>query len=182
MTTLADVPRPDGSDFRFDEEHVQEYREIVAKEVVNCAQHVYNNLGDGYQEQFYHKALEIEFDERDIEYQSEVKIPVRYKGHVIGHKRPDFRVGGMGSVLVEIKQAPELLQKHKRQLANYCKVFDRNDDATSQMPGLLINFPQNDTEYEVLNVSETNIDIEQINHTSRDDDRLPIDMYATSSD
>ncbi|MFN3404550.1 MAG: GxxExxY protein [Cytophagaceae bacterium] len=58
--------------------------------IIGCAMRVHSTLGNGYQEVFYQRALEIEFRKNEIDYIREYEIPVYYEGYEIGRKRVDF--------------------------------------------------------------------------------------------
>ncbi len=50
------------------------YKDLAYK-VVGCFYSVYNQLGPGFKESAYHKALAIEFDIQNIAYEEEKRLP-----------------------------------------------------------------------------------------------------------
>ena len=51
---------------------------------------VHRELGNGFQEVIYQRALEIEFSKKMIPFEREFNMPVLYKGEEIGTRRVDF--------------------------------------------------------------------------------------------
>lgn len=59
------------------------YKDLAYK-LVGCFYNVYNELGPGFKESVYHRALAIEFDIQDIPYEKEKRITIEYKGKNAG--------------------------------------------------------------------------------------------------
>ena len=93
---------------------------------------VHRELGFGFLEAVYQCALALEFQEREIPFQAEVPLPVRYKGKLLtcGY-RADFIF--YEDFLVETKAIAELTRADDAQLINELK-------ATGLERGLLLNF------------------------------------------
>lgn len=103
----------------------------LTHKIIGCAMEVHNQLGNGFQEVIYQRALAIEFGLQGIGYQREMEMPLQYKGEDIGSRRVDFFVEDL--VMVEIKAIEKLEPVHKAQAINYCEAYHIAD-------GLLINF------------------------------------------
>jgi GxxExxY protein len=103
----------------------------LTHKIIGCAMEVHNQLGNGFQEVVYQRALSIELNLNQIEHQRELEMPLEYKGYDVGTRRVDFFVEGM--VMVEIKAIEKLEGVHKAQAINYCEAYNIAD-------GLLINF------------------------------------------
>lgn len=89
-------------------------------------------LGHGFQEAIYQRALAIELVNAGLVVTREAQIPIFYKGAPIGTFIADFVVEN--SVIVELKALDALLQPvHFGQCLNYMRVSNLN-------VGLLINF------------------------------------------
>ena len=58
--------------------------------VIGAAMEVHNVLGGGFLETIYQKALAKEFSLRKIAFAEQVKLPVSYKGSLIGEYFADF--------------------------------------------------------------------------------------------
>lgn len=106
------------------------YSELTSK-IIGCAMTVHSELGNGFQEVIYQRALEIEFRLQGINFSREHEMPVYYKGYQIGTRRVDFLVEDV--VSVELKAVTELLDVHLAQAINYLEAYDLE-------VGLLINF------------------------------------------
>ncbi len=95
--------------------------ELILKElayrVVGAAMAVHTALGPGYLEAVYHKALAYELTTRGITYQSKVKLPVSYRGMVVGEYEADFVVDDL--MVVEIKATSAFHARHHAQVINY---------------------------------------------------------------
>ncbi|WP_243754680.1 GxxExxY protein [Flavobacterium jejuense] len=82
-------------------------------------------------EKVYHNALLIELKSRGFEIESQKKLKVFYKSHIVGEYVPDIIVNE--SVIVELKCVEYLIETHENQLLNYLK-------ATKCEVGLILNF------------------------------------------
>lgn len=106
------------------------YSELTSK-IIGCAMAVHSELGNGFQEVIYQRALEIEMNIQGINFFREYEMPVFYKQHQIGTRRVDFLVEGI--IAVELKAIIELQDVHLAQAINYLEAYDLE-------VGLLINF------------------------------------------
>jgi GxxExxY protein len=91
---------------------------------------VHTNMGPGFEEKFYQRALELEFPDHNLFGEREVEIAVNYKGCMLGHKRVDFVIE---EVMIEIKAKAALEDVDFVQALSYLK-------ASGNKVGLLINF------------------------------------------
>lgn len=109
----------------------REESDKMAYRVIGCAMEVHSDLGNGFQEKVYQRALAFELDRAGVNYCREPEIKIIYKSLSIGTRRVDFLVAD--SICVEIKAAVELTKVHLAQAKNYLEAF--------KLPsGLLINF------------------------------------------
>jgi len=92
---------------------------------------VRRELGSGFPEIIYQRALAVELNEAGINFQGEVHLPVYYKTTTIGARRADFLIENQ--VLVELKATAELIPSNYAQVINYLKAYRLE-------VGLLINF------------------------------------------
>ncbi|WP_203258809.1 GxxExxY protein [Hyunsoonleella ulvae] len=82
---------------------------------------VYNNLGSGFSEIVYKDAIEYEFKSLNIPFEREKEYSVNYKDTVLSHKfYADFIV--YNKIILELKCAESLHDKHISQCLNYLKV------------------------------------------------------------
>ncbi len=108
-------------------------REDLSYKAIGAMIEVHKQLGPGFLESIYHRALEIEFTEQNIPFESEKEIPLIYKGANIGTHRLDFLINN--ELIIELKTVDILHKKHYAQVKSYLK-------ATSKNEGLLVNFSE----------------------------------------
>jgi len=101
-------------------------------DVVGCCFNVRGVLGPYLNEYMYQEALEMEFQDQNMEYVREYQFAVDYKGREIKHRHyVDFLV--KGNVLVECKAIEALGNEQRQQLWNYMRL-------TKIKVGILVNF------------------------------------------
>lgn len=106
--------------------------EQTAKTILDAAMAVHMALGPGLLESVYEVSLCHELAERGIPFESQVPLPVVYKGmRLDAGLRLDLVVDG--KVIVELKAVENTQPVHKAQLLTYLKL-------TRLRLGLLINF------------------------------------------
>ncbi|MCK4311815.1 MAG: GxxExxY protein [Candidatus Cloacimonetes bacterium] len=103
----------------------------ITDKIIRCFYNVFDELGAGFLESIYVKALIIELKNIGLNIESEKEIKVNYKGTIIGNFRADIVVED--KVIIEIKAISSLNSQHEAQLLNYLK-------ATGIRVGLLVNF------------------------------------------
>ena len=106
--------------------------ERIAKHIVNAAFEVHKELGPGLFESVYEVCLVEELRNRGLFVESQVKIPVVFKGKTL---EKEFVVDLLveKSVIIELKAVENLLPVHEVQLVTYLKLADKK-------LGFLINF------------------------------------------
>lgn len=103
----------------------------LTHKIIGCAMQVHRTIGNGFQEVIYQRALAIELNYNNIEFEREMEMQIYYRDSHIGTRRVDFFVEEC--VMVEIKAIERIAGVHKTQAINYCEVYNIAD-------GLLINF------------------------------------------
>ena len=106
------------------------YSELTGK-IIGCAMEVHKELGNGFQEVIYQRALAIELRQQGISFHREFEMPVMYKNIQVGTRRVDFLVEQV--ISVEIKAITVLEKVHLAQAINYLEAYNLEI-------GLLINF------------------------------------------
>lgn len=99
-------------------------------QIIGAAQRVHRELGPGYREKIYQRALALELPARGIEFVREARIPIHYRGREIGVQRVDFVAA---DVLVEVKAKGEIEAVDVIQALSYLR-------ASRYEIGLLLNF------------------------------------------
>ena len=102
---------------------------------------VHRQLGCGFQEYIYQRALEIELQHRNVEAKKEFEIKIYYKGEHIGLRSVDFLI--QDAITVELKAVTERQETHMAQAINYL-------EASSYPVGLLINFGSKSLQFKRL--------------------------------
>lgn len=105
--------------------------EALVTTVIGCGLTVHRELGPGFLESIYHKALCLELDAHGLGFESEKAVAVRYRGWLIPGQRIDLVVGGQ--VIVEVKAVRRLRRIHEAQVLSYLKT-------TGLRVALLMNF------------------------------------------
>lgn len=103
----------------------------LTKSIIGIYYDVYNELGYGFLEKVYHRAMIIELNKNGYEVEHEKKIEVFYKNEVVGIYIPDLIINK--AVILELKCVEYLIEAHENQLINYLK-------ATDCEVGLVLNF------------------------------------------
>ena len=103
----------------------------LTREIIGAFYEVYNELGFGFSEAVYQRALPVALLARGVSCELELAFVVSFKGEVVGNFRADLIVGG--KVIVECKTADQILPIHETQILNYLK-------ATGIPLGLILNF------------------------------------------
>jgi len=103
----------------------------VTQKIISCALEVHSALGPGLLENLYEEALVEEFKLRNILFERQKEIIMKYKGKNIGNHRIDLLVED--KVIVELKATDAINKIYEAQLLTYLK-------ATNKRIGLLVNF------------------------------------------
>ena len=98
--------------------------------IIGACIEVHKNLGPGFQEVIYQRALALELQAAGLEFEREVVVPVHYKGKEIGSRRVDFVVE---DCMVEIKARSSFEREDYVQTLSYLK-------ASGFGLALLVNF------------------------------------------
>jgi GxxExxY protein len=106
------------------------YEDLTAK-IIGCAMEVHNDLGNGFQEVVYQRALAFEMQSVGLAFKRELEMPLFYKTHNVGLRRVDFFVED--KIMVELKALVELEEVHLAQGINYLEAYGMD-------VGLLLNF------------------------------------------
>jgi len=108
------------------------YLKDLIYQVNGCAIEVHKHLGPGLLESVYHSCLKKELTIRGFDFQTELIIPINYKGlEVEAGLRCDLFLEK--SLVVELKAVEKVLPIHEAQLLTYMKLLEAPI-------GLIINF------------------------------------------
>jgi GxxExxY protein len=105
--------------------------------VVASALEVHKNMGLGFEEEAYSKALAVEFDLRGIPHESQREVTLDYKGSVAGTYTLQFVVDNR--IVVVVKADTEIEEMDEAKVRTYLKV--------SKLPlGIILDFGRSDLE------------------------------------
>ena len=99
--------------------------------IIGAAMEVHKILGPGYLEAVYQATLVHKLTLRGISFEQLQRLPVRYKGVLVGEYMADLVVAE--KLIVELKAVSALNASHEAQALNYLA-------ATSMRLALLLNF------------------------------------------
>ncbi|MEI8113644.1 MAG: GxxExxY protein [Bacteroidia bacterium] len=107
------------------------YNKLGTK-IIDAAMQVHRELGPGLLESVYEVCLIEELRNRGVEVQSQVRIPIFYKGKQLNK---DFIIDLLveNKIIIELKAVEDLLPVHEVQLVTYLKL-------SGMKLGYLINF------------------------------------------
>ena len=107
-----------------------EHEELTHK-IIGCAYTVFNQLGFGFLESVYRKAMVIDLSRTGLKVEEEKTLQVYYDDIVVGNFSADLFVED--TVVVELKSVQNTVEGHEVQLVNYLNGLKKEI-------GLLINF------------------------------------------
>jgi GxxExxY protein len=110
----------------------------VTEKIIGAAFSVYGELGYGFLESVYQRAMQVELQHRGLKCEIECPIKVKYRNVIVGDFRADLFVNDV--VIVELKTAKDYNAEDEPQLLNELK-------ATGIKVGLLINFGRTKVEF-----------------------------------
>lgn len=107
------------------------YLKEICYKINGAVFEVFRELGAGFLEKVYERALLVELRTIGIEASAQVPICVKYKDEIVGEYFADIVVEN--SIIIELKAVEKIQKIHAAQLINYLK-------ATNYKLGLLVNF------------------------------------------
>jgi len=103
----------------------------LSYQIVGMLFEVFRELGSGYQEKYYQKAIAKELKYCGIKYGEQVPVPLVYKGDKIGIYYLDFLIED--KIVLEIKKEKHFSRKNIEQVFGYLK-------SRGMKLGILANF------------------------------------------
>lgn len=115
--------------------------EKLTEKIIGVCFEVLNELGSGFLESVYQKALVWALVQAGLMVQEQVPLKVVFRGKIVGEFIADIVVGSQ--VVLELKSGKALNAEQEAQLLNYLK-------ATGMKVGLLLNFGRPKLEWKRL--------------------------------
>lgn len=110
----------------------QKYIDELTYSIIGCAIEVHKQLGPGLIESVYEKCFERELNLKGLNYISQQRVPVHYKGlQLDAELRYDVLIENL--IITELKSIEGLLPVHEAVLLTYMKLLEKPK-------GILINF------------------------------------------
>ena len=106
----------------------------LSNKVLGLAISVHKEIGPGFVESIYEKALSYELGKARIKFEEQKEIRVKYKSVDLGHQRIDFLIDN--EIIIEIKSVSEINKIHEAQILSYLKTAEKK-------LGLILNFARN---------------------------------------
>ena len=105
----------------------------LSSQIIDAAITIHKELGPGLLESVYHSCMLLELENMGVKTQSEVLLPVFYRGQKLDGQ--EFRLDLLieDQIIVELKSVSKVEPVHKKQLLTYLRLADKP-------LGLLINF------------------------------------------
>lgn len=120
------------------------YPELSYK-IIGIMFEIYNELGPGYQEKHYQRAISEAFKKHNIFFQEQALIPLKFQDHKIGNYFLDFIVDN--KIILEIKRGERFINTNIKQLNSYLKTTNLN-------LGILVNFTNNGLKFKrIVNIN-----------------------------
>jgi GxxExxY protein len=116
------------------------HEDLTGKALEACFE-VAKELGAGFLESVYEKALVVALRQKGLSAKEQVPLAVKFRGHVVGEFFADILLED--KVIIELKAARALTTEHQAQIINYL-------NATGIEVGLLVNFGNPRLEYKRL--------------------------------
>ena len=105
----------------------------LSSKVIVAAINVHKELGPGLLESVYGACMAIELKEMDLKVESEVSLPVFYRGQKVSEEGFRLDLVIEDRIIVELKSVEKVQPVHKKQLLTYLRL-------AKKPLGLLINF------------------------------------------
>lgn len=116
--------------------------EKLTENILAAAFEVSNELGNGFLESVYERALLLALKEKGIFAESQMPLKVVFRNQLVGEFFADIVVEN--KIILELKAVKAIAPEHIAQVLNYLK-------ATGLAVGFLLNFGNNRLEYRRFN-------------------------------
>ena len=128
------------------------YCEELSEKVIGACFEVSNELGIGFLESVYEKALLIALRDRGLKAESQVAVRVSFRNQAVGEFFADIVIEDQ--IIIELKAVRGIAVEHVAQVLNYLR-------ATGKEVGLLVNFGTKKLEYRRFNNRIENSDLQR---------------------
>ncbi len=95
----------------------------LSYEIVGILFEVFNELGYGYKEKYYQKAIATLLKERKIPFKEQMRYRVTFKDKSLGNQFLDFLIDD--KIILEIKRGNYFSKRNFKQVKQYLKVTNK---------------------------------------------------------
>jgi GxxExxY protein len=137
-------------------EQEKSFVEKVIIEILDSANAVFQDIGEGWPETVYQKAMEVELRERGIKYEEQIVLPVYYKDkYIVGEGKPDLIIlvelesGKRVHIVIELKTDTSIKEDNRVQIQRYIKALNKSLKSENDIVfpvGFIINFTKRSNE------------------------------------
>jgi GxxExxY protein len=130
-------------------------KEVII-EILDSANAVFQDIGEGWPETVYQKAMEVELRERGIKYEEQIVLPVYYKDkYIVGEGKPDLIIlvelksGKRVLIVIELKTDTSIKEDNRVQIQRYIKALNKSLKSENDIVfpvGFIINFTKRSNE------------------------------------
>mgnify|MGYP000058193175 CR=1 FL=1 len=130
-------------------------KEVIIQ-ILDSANAVFQDIGEGWPETVYQKAMEVELRERGIKYEEQIVLPVYYKDkYIVGEGKPDLiilvelRSGKRVYIVIELKTDTSIKEDNRVQIQRYIKALNKSLKSENDIVfpvGFIINFTKRSNE------------------------------------
>jgi len=144
-------------------------KEVII-EILDSANAVFQDIGEGWPETVYQKAMEVELRERGIKYEEQIVLPVYYKDkYIVGEGKPDLIIlvelksGKRVLIVIELKTDTSIKEDNRVQIQRYIKALNKSLKSENDIVfpvGFIINFTKRSNEKidgKIMQVSNSTI-------------------------
>jgi GxxExxY protein len=120
--------------------------ELIIEAVKSCAKSVYSELGPGWSEAVYQKAMEVSLRLAGFKYESLKVLPLAYAGYNIGECELDFLIWTDDKpplgIVVDLKVDTAVKESHDYQVKRYIQELRKAEEGKREVhnQGLVIAF------------------------------------------
>lgn len=116
----------------------------LSYKIIGVVFDIFNELGYGYQEKYYQKAIAKSFNRLNITYKEQVPYAIKFKGEIIGRYFLDFLIDN--KIILEIKKETNFRRHNIQQVVGYLR-------KTNLKLGILVNFTKDGVKFKrILNI------------------------------
>ncbi len=91
----------------------------LSDKIIKVFYEIHNELGYGFSERVYQKALGIALRQIGLKVEEQLPIKIYFRGQEIGEYFADMVVNDV--ILIELKAVGQIVEEHEAQLLNYLK-------------------------------------------------------------